>query len=36
MPGGPSWMPCAPQRVEGLDDDDDDVSFKTYWKFQPV
>jgi len=26
MPGSSSWMPCAPQGVEGLDDDDDDVN----------
>jgi hypothetical protein len=24
MPGSSSWMPCAPQGVKGLDDDDDD------------
>ena len=24
MPGSSSWMPCAPQRVTGLDDNDDD------------
>jgi len=24
MPGSSSWMPYAPQGVEGLDDDDDD------------
>jgi hypothetical protein len=24
MPGNSSWMPCAPQGVKGLDDDDDD------------
>ena len=23
MPGGSSWMPCAPQGIKGLDDDDD-------------
>jgi hypothetical protein len=23
MPGSSSWMPYAPQRVKGLDDDDD-------------
>jgi len=22
MPGSSSWMPCAPQGVKGLDDDD--------------
>ena len=24
MPGSSSWMPYAPQRVKGSDDDDDD------------
>ena len=24
MTGSSSWMPCAPQGVEGYDDDDDD------------
>ena len=24
MHGNSSWMPCAPQGVKGLDDDDDD------------
>jgi hypothetical protein len=26
MPGSSSWMPCAPQGVKGLDNDDDDDS----------
>jgi len=25
MPGSSSWMPCAPQEVKGIDDDDLDI-----------
>jgi hypothetical protein len=27
MPGNSSWMPCAPEAVTGLDDDDNFLSF---------
>jgi hypothetical protein len=31
MPGRSSWMPCAPQGVKGLDDDNDDMCVSSKW-----
>jgi hypothetical protein len=34
MFGGSSWMPCAPQGVKGLDNDNDDYYYYYYYYYE--